>query len=339
MEKKRLRVAINGGGAIGRDVARIVLHAPGMELVAINDLGDVKTLAHLLKYNSVHGILRNTEARGDEIVSKKSVVKVLAVKNPEELPWDDMDIDVVIESTGIFSDREGASKHLKAGAKKVIITAPAKNPDVTLVLGVNDKEYKPEEHKIISLASCTTNCLAPIVKILNDAFGIESGFMTTVHAYTGDQKLCDGIHDDLRRARGAATSIIPTTTGAARALGEVIPEMKGKLDGISIRVPTPNVSLVDLVVQLKTKVTREEVNDKLEKAATKMSRILSVTNEELVSVDYLGNTHSSIVDARITNVIKTGKTGSLVKVLSWYDNEWGYSSRVVDMLKKIKKIG
>jgi glyceraldehyde 3-phosphate dehydrogenase len=339
MEKKRLRVAINGFGRIGRDVARIALHTPGIELVAINDLADVKTLAHLLKYDSVHGILKDTKAGENEIISKKSVVKVLAVRNPEELPWGDMDIDVVIESTGIFSDRQGASKHLTAGAKKVIITAPAKDPDVTLVLGVNDKDYKPEEHKIISLASCTTNCLAPVVKVLNDEFGIESGLMTTVHAYTGDQLLCDGMHKDLRRARGAAMNIIPTTTGAARALGEVIPEMKGKLDGLSLRVPTPNVSLVDLVVQLKTKVTKEEVNDKLEKAAKKMSRILSVVNEELVSIDYLGNTHSSIVDALTTNVIKISAPGSLVKVLSWYDNEWGYSSRVVDMLKKIKKIG
>jgi glyceraldehyde 3-phosphate dehydrogenase len=336
--EKEIRVAINGGGAIGRDVARIVLHTPGMKLVAINDLGDVKTLTHLLKYNSVHGILRNTEARGNEIVSKKNVIKVLAERNPEKLPWSDMDTDVVIESTGIFSDREGASRHLTAGAKKVIITAPAKNPDVTIVLGVNSEKYKPE-HKIISLASCTTNCLAPIVKVLNDAFGIESGFMTTIHAFTGDQMLCDGMHKDLRRARGATTSMIPTSTGAAKALGEVIPEMKGKLDGLSVRVPTPNVSLVDLVVQLKTEVTSEEVNDKLRKAATKMSRILSVTNEELVSVDYLGNTHSSIVDARITNVIKTSEAGSLVKVLSWYDNEWGYSSRVVDMVKKIRKEG
>ena len=332
MGEEKIRVAINGFGRVGRDVARIILEQSEIELVAINDLGSVNTLAHLLKYDSVHGTFEDTEVQGNEIVSKHSRIKVLAERDPEKLPWDYMRVDVVVESTGIFKNRKGASKHLKAGAKKVIITAPGKNPDATIVLGVNDKIYDPEEHKIISLASCTTNCLATIVKILNDAYGISSGLMTTVHAATGDQMLCDSMHDDLRRARSAVTSIIPTTTGAASALGDVIPEMKGKLDGMCLRVPTPDVSLVDLVVKTREKTTKEEVNEKLQLSAeNEMKGVLGVSYEELVSMDYTNLRLSSMVDALSTNVT----AGNLIKVIAWYDNEWGYSCRVVDMIKRI----
>jgi glyceraldehyde 3-phosphate dehydrogenase len=339
MGKEKIRIAINGFGKIGRCIARQILQQdPAIEIAAINDLGEVEALAHLLKYDSVHGKLFNVEYQQGEIIVNGNRIQVYAEKDPGKLPWNDLEIDVVVESTGLFNKRENAKNHLAVGAKKVLITAPAKNPDATIVLGVNDEIYKPE-HRIISLASCTTNCLAPIAKVLNDEFGIESGFMTTVHAYTGDQMLCDGAHKDLRRARAAAMSIIPTTTGAAKSIGEVISGLKGKFDGLCLRVPTPNVSLVDLVVQLKKKAVRQEINNKFELAAVEMGKILSVSYEPLVSVDYIGNSHSSIVDALTTSVIKNSGKGSLVKVLAWYDNEWGYSCRVVDMLKKIHREG
>jgi glyceraldehyde 3-phosphate dehydrogenase len=328
-----LRVAINGFGRIGRMVFRSALKEKNIEIVAINDLTDAKTLAHLLKYDSIHGILNaKVEAKGDELVVNGKAIKILAVRNPEELPWKKMKVDVVLESTGLFTAREKAELHLKAGAKKVIISAPATGEDITIVMGVNSHLYDAKKHNIISNASCTTNCLAPVAKVLHESFGIEKGLVTTVHSYTNDQNILDLPHKDLRRARAAAMSMIPTTTGAAKAVSLVLPELKGKLDGMAIRVPTPNVSVVDLVVTLKKKTDVEKVNAALKKASKgALKGILGFEEAPLVSIDFNGNQLSSIVDASCTKVIE----GNMVKVLSWYDNECGFSQRVVDLLKLI----
>lgn len=326
-----VKVAINGFGRIGRLVFRAALGDTDMEFVGINDITDPKTLAHLLKYDSVHGILSASVGyTQDGIVVDGKEIKVTAIKDPAQLPWKDIDVDVVVESTGLFRDRANASKHLRAGAKKVIITAPATEPDVTIVLGVNHEAYDPAKHHIISNASCTTNCLAPVAKVLDERFGIVRGFMTTVHAYTTDQRLLDLPHKDLRRARAAGVSMVPTTTGAAVAVGLVLPQLKGKLDGMAIRVPTPDVSLVDLVVHVSRETTKEEVNAAMNAAQGELKGILQYVEEPLVSVDFTGNPHSSIFDALSTNVI-----GNMVKVLSWYDNEWGYANRVYDLVKYI----
>ncbi len=333
-----VKVGINGFGRIGRNILRAAMGRSDIDIVAVNDLTNAATLAHLLKYDSVLGNLQaDVKASGDGISVDGKAFKVLSVKDPAQLPWKDLGVDVVFESTGIFTDRDGAAKHLAAGAKKVIITAPAKKPDVTLVLGVNDEAYDPKAHAIISNASCTTNCLAPIAKVLHETFGIQKGWMTTVHSYTNDQQLLDLPHKDLRRARAAALSMIPTTTGAALAVGEVLPSLKGKLDGISVRVPTPNVSLVDLSAVLEKNATAEEVNAAFQKAADAgpLKGYLAVTHDELVSIDFRGNPHSSIVDGAYTKVME----GNFVKVLSWYDNEWGYSNRCVDLLRKIAAAG
>ena len=330
-----MRIAINGFGRIGRVFYRASLARPRkkFECVAVNDLADANTLAHLLKYDSVFGKI-NAEVKVEDgaIVVGKEKLKLISEKDPSKLPWKKMGVDLVVESTGVFTDREGASKHIQAGAKKVLITAPAKNPDITVVLGVNDKDYDNEKHNIISLGSCTTNCLAPVVSVLDKKFGVEKGLMTTIHAYTNDQRLLDFMHKDMRRARAAAMSIIPTTTGAAKALGEVIPKAKGKMHGIALRVPVPDVSVVDLVAILTKQTTAEEVNMAFKEAeAGRMKGILKCVDEPLVSVDFVGDSHSSIVDTALTTVIG----GNLVKVVSWYDNEWGYSSRLVDMINKI----
>lgn len=328
-----LRVAINGFGRIGRSVLRAAIREKGIEIVAINDLTDAKTLAHLLKYDSVHGAFPGkVEAGEGEIIVNGKAIKILAVKNPEELPWKKDKIDVVLESTGIFTSREKAELHLKAGAKKVIISAPATNEDITIVMGVNSHLYDPKKHNIISNASCTTNCLAPVAKVLHETFGIEKGLVTTVHSYTNDQQILDLPHKDLRRARAAAMSMIPTSTGAAKAVSLVLPELKGKLDGMAIRVPTPNVSVVDLVVTLSKKTDAEKVNAALKKASKgSLKGILGFSEEPLVSIDFNGNPLSSIVDAGCTKVLD----GNMVKVLSWYDNETGFSYRVVDLIKLI----
>ena len=327
-----MKVAINGFGRIGRLVFRAALGDPDVEFVGINDITDPKTLAHLLKYDSVHGILSASVGHTkDGIVVDGKEIKVTAIKDPAQLPWKELDVDVVVESTGLFRDRANASKHLQAGAKKVVITAPAKEPDVTVVLGVNHEAYDPARHHIISNASCTTNCLAPVAKVLDEQFGIVKGFMTTVHAYTNDQRLLDSPHKDLRRARAAGVSMVPTTTGAAVAVGLVLPQLKGKLDGMAIRVPTPDVSLVDLVVQVSRETTKEEVNAAMKSAAQgELKGILQYVEEPLVSVDFTGNPHSSIFDALSTKVL-----GNMVKVLAWYDNEWGYANRVYDLIKYI----
>ncbi len=325
-----IRVGINGFGRIGRNVLRAGLSRAELEFVAVNDLTDAKTLAHLLKYDSVHGKFGvNVEGKKDSLLVDGKEIRVFALKDPAQLPWKDLGVDVVLESTGKFTDREGGSKHLEAGAKKVVISAPAKNPDVSLVLGVNEKVYDPSKHHIISMGSCTTNCLAPIAKILVDEFGVEYGLMTTIHAYTNDQVILDFPHKDLRRARAAAMSMIPTTTGAATALSLVIPELKGKMDGMAIRVPTPNVSVVDLVVGLKKETTVEHLNNVFKSYAEgKLKGILSYCEEPLVSIDFNGNPHSSIVDGTSTKVIG----GKLAKILSWYDNEWGFSNRMVELI-------
>ena len=325
-----IRVGINGFGRIGRNVFRAGVNKEGLEFVAVNDLTDAKTLAHLLKYDSVHGKLQNrVEAKGDSLLVDGKAVNVLAQKDPGQIPWKDLGVDVVLESTGRFTDREGGSKHLQAGAKKVVISAPAKDPDVSVVFGVNENDYIPAKHNIISMGSCTTNCLAPIAKILVDEFGVEHGLMTTIHSYTNDQVILDFPHKDLRRARAAGMAMIPTTTGAATALSLVIPELKGKMDGMSIRVPTPNVSVVDLVVDLKKETTAEEVNRVLKSYAEgKLKGILSFCEEPLVSIDFNGNPHSSIVDGPSTKVI--GK--KMAKILSWYDNEWGFSNRMAELM-------
>ena len=332
-----LRVAINGYGRIGRCFHRARLNDPDIEIVAINDLTDAKTLVHLLKYDSVHGKLEvDVDVDGDELIIGGKRIKVFSEPDPEKLPWKELEVDIVLESTGRFRDREGASKHLKAGAKRVVISAPAKEPDITIVVGVNHNEYDPSKHFIVSNASCTTNCLAPVAKVLLENFGIESGFLTTVHAYTADQRLLDAPHKDLRRARAAALSMVPTSTGAAKAVGLVIPELKGKFNGISIRVPTPDVSLIDFVCVVKKNVTVEEVNEALRRAAEgELKGILDYTEEELVSIDYTGNPHSAIVDGKSTDVIN----GNLVKILAWYDNEWGYSVRLGDLMKHMASVG
>ncbi|MBD3348605.1 MAG: type I glyceraldehyde-3-phosphate dehydrogenase [Candidatus Eisenbacteria bacterium] len=329
-----LKYAINGFGRIGRLVLRIAGASGDFELVALNDLTDATTLAHLLRYDSVHGRYDgDVENDSDSITVDGRKVRVFSERDPAGLPWGDLGVDVIIESTGKFRDRQGASKHLSAGARKVMISAPAKEPDVTIVMGVNDGDYRPEEHDIISTASCTTNCAAPMVKVLLDDFGIERGIMTTVHAYTNDQKILDLPHKDLRRARAAGVSMIPTTTGAAKAITTVIPELAGKLDGMAIRVPTADVSLVDFVLELGKSATADEVNASFKKAASEppLGGYLRYTEEPLVSIDYVGDRHSCIFDAPLTKVMG----GNMVKVLGWYDNEAGYAARMVDMMKLV----
>lgn len=326
-----IKVGINGFGRIGRLVTRAVINDPDVEIVAVNDLTDAKTMAHLLKYDSVHGVLANEiTSTEDSIIVGGKAIKASKEMDPANLPWGDLGVDVVIESTGKFRDREGAGKHLAAGAKKVIISAPGKDPDVTLVLGVNEDVYDKAKHNIISNASCTTNCLAPVVKVLVDNYGLRRGLMTTVHAYTGDQKVLDFPHKDLRRSRAAAMSIIPTSTGAAKAIGEVIPSLKGKLDGFALRVPTPDGSVVDLVAELDREVTKEEINAAMKAAAAtdRMKGILKYTEDPIVSIDVVRDPYSSVFDSQLTMAM-----GNLVKVVSWYDNEWGYSNRLVDLIK------
>lgn len=334
-----IRVGINGFGRIGRNTLRAAFghsqYGKKFEIIAINDLGNTKTLAHLLKYDSVYGKFNgNIEAKDDGIEVNGRHIKFLSQVNPSKLPWGDLDIDVVVESTGIFRKREDATQHLNAGAKKVIISAPATDPDLTVVLGVNQHLYDANNHNIISNASCTTNSLAPPVKVLQDTFGIEQGFMTTIHSYTGDQRILDFPHKDLRRARSAAVSIIPTTTGAAKAVTLVIPELKGKIDGMAVRVPTPDGSLTDFTCILKKDVTKEEVNNALRQASqTSLKGIMEYSEEPLVSIDIVGNPHSAIIDGLSTKI--NGERGNLVKILSWYDNEWGYSCRLVDLINYI----
>lgn len=324
------RVAINGFGRIGRCFLRASKGYQEFEVVAINDLTDAKTLAHLLKYDSVHGIFAADIKTGEgSITVDGREIKILAMTEPEKLPWKDFGVDIVIESTGRFTDKPSASKHLNAGAKWVIISAPAKEPDMTVCMGVNEETLDPKNHRIISNASCTTNCLAPVAKVIHNEFKIIKGLMTTIHSYTNDQRILDLPHKDLRRARAAAMNMIPTTTGAAKAVGLVLPDLKGKLNGLSIRVPTPNVSVVDLVAEVSKEVTVEEVNGALKKAAEgPMKGILQYSEEPLVSIDLNGNNHSAIVDSKLTMVLE----GRMVKVLAWYDNEWGYSSRIRDLI-------
>ncbi len=327
------RVGVNGFGRIGRLFVRRAFQVGDLEVAAINDLADPQVLAYLFKYDSVHGVFPGeVGAEGDYLVIEGRKIKVLSEKDPSALPWREMGVEVAIESTGRFTNREDAAKHLSAGAKKVIISAPAKNPDITVVLGVNFEAYQPENHHLISNASCTTNCLAPLVKVLKDNFGVERGYMTTIHAYTNDQRILDLVHKDLRRARAAALSIIPTTTGAAKAIGEVIPELKGKMDGVAMRVPVSDGSVVDLVAILEREVTEEEVNRAFREAASQPNYqgILQYTEDPIVSVDVVGNSHSSIFDAQSTMC-----QGNLVKVVSWYDNEWGYTCRLVDLAKLV----
>ena len=330
-----VRVGVNGFGRIGRVFFRAALGAAEIDVVAVNDLADAKTLAHLLKHDSVHGTLNaEVTVKGEAIFVNGREIRVCSVKDPATLPWRDLGVDIVVESTGIFRDTATASKHLQAGAKKVIISAPAKDPDVTVVLGVNEAAYDPKRHRIISNASCTTNCLATTAKVLDDAFGIKRGFASTVHSYTNDQPVHDFPHKDLRRARAAAVSMIPTTTGAATAVGLVLPKLKGKLDGLAIRVPTINVSVVDLVAELEKPATVEAANNAFrEAAAGKLRGILEACEEELVSTDFNGNPHSSIIDLPSTALIE----GNLVKVLAWYDNEWGYSSRLRDLVRFVAR--
>jgi glyceraldehyde 3-phosphate dehydrogenase len=328
-----VRVGINGFGRIGRNIMRAAMGRSDIDFVAVNDLTNAATLAHLLKYDSVLGnIDADVRASGDGITVNDDAFKVLSIKDPAQLPWKDLGVDVVFESTGLFASRDGGAKHIAAGAKKVIITAPAKDPDITLVMGVNDQKYNPATHHIISNASCTTNCLAPLAKVVHERFGIRKGWMTTVHAYTNDQNLLDLPHKDLRRARAAGLSMIPTTTGAASAVGEVLPELKGRLDGFAMRVPTPNVSVVDLNVLVDRRTSGQEVNEALREAANgPLKGILAYSEAELVSIDFRKNPHSSIVDAPYTKVMD----GDFVKLLSWYDNEWGYSNRCVDLVRKL----
>ncbi len=329
-----IRVAINGFGRIGRNVLKAGLKNEEFmkkcEIVAVNDLADAKMLAHLFKYDSVHGKFNgDVKAEDDVIIINGKEIKVLNEKDPENLPWKELEIDVVVESTGLFRKRELASKHIKAGAKKVLISAPAKNPDITIVMGVNHDKYDKGKHNIVSNASCTTNCLAPILKVLNDNLKVKRGFMTTCHAYTASQRLLDAPHKDARRARAAAVNIIPTTTGAAKAIGEVIPELAGKMDGMALRVPVPNGSINDIVVEVEKKTSIEEVNSLLKEASESyMKGIIDFSEEPIVSTDIIGNPASAIVDSLLTNVID----GNLVKVLAWYDNEWGFSNRMVDVI-------
>lgn len=332
-----VKVGINGFGRIGRLVLRAAIDLPDVEIVAINDLTDAATNAHLLKYDSVHGIMDGEiSATDDALIVNGKEIKVLSERDPANLPWGQLGVDIVVESTGLFRDREKASKHLEAGAKKVIISAPAKNEDITIVLGVNEDKYDPANHHIVSNASCTTNCLAPVAKVLDEQFGIVRGLMTTVHSYTNDQRILDQAHKDLRRARAAAESIIPTTTGAAKAVALVLPQLKGKLNGFAMRVPTPNVSVVDLVVELGKKTTVEEINGALKAAAEgPMKGILAYTDEPLVSIDFNGNGNSSIVDGLSTMIIGD----NMAKVVSWYDNEWAYSVRIVELAKYMAEKG
>jgi glyceraldehyde 3-phosphate dehydrogenase len=332
-----VRVGINGFGRIGRNIMRAALGDENIDFVAVNDLTNAKTLAHLFKYDSVLGNLHATvESKGDVISVDGDDFKVLSMRDPAQLPWKDLGVEVVFESTGLFTARDDAAKHLSAGAKKVVITAPAKGPDLSLVLGVNDEKYEASKHHIISNASCTTNCLAPLAKVIHQSFGIRKGWMTTIHSYTNDQQLLDLPHKDLRRARAAALSMIPTTTGAASAVGEVLPDLKGRLDGFAMRVPTPNVSVVDLAALVDKKTTGEEVNLALKEAANgSLKGILAYSSDDLVSIDFKGNANSSIVDSAYTKVMD----GDFVKVLSWYDNEWGYSNRCVDLLRLLVSKG
>ncbi len=339
-----VKVGINGFGRIGRSFLRASLGREDIEIVAVNDLTSAHQLAHLLKYDSVHGVLsEEVSAKEDAIVVGGKEIKVFAQKDPSQIPWGDLGVDVVIESTGVFRDRDKASLHLKAGAKKVVISAPAKNPDVTLVLGVNEESYDPSKHQVISNASCTTNCLAPVVKVLKENYGIKRGYMVTVHAYTNDQRLLDLPHKDLRRARAAAVNIVPTTTGAAKAIGEVIPELKGKLDGTARRVPVPDGSLIDLTVVVEKKpASVEELNERFREAAQKyqesgkvyLKEILQYCEDPIVSSDIVGNPHSSIYDAPLAQVIE-----DLVHVVAWYDNEWGYSCRLRDLVLMMAEKG
>ncbi|HLH43754.1 MAG TPA: type I glyceraldehyde-3-phosphate dehydrogenase [Bryobacteraceae bacterium] len=332
-----VKVGINGFGRIGRNVVRAALHNPNVEFVAANDLTDTKTLAHLLKYDSILGPLKEeVKAHEDSISVAGKQIKIFAVKDPAQIDWSSVGAQIVVESTGKFTDAKEACKHIRGTVKKVIISAPAKNEDVTIVLGVNDAAYDPARHHIVSNASCTTNCLAPVVKVLSDNFGVEKGSMTTIHSYTNDQNVLDFPHKDLRRARAAALNMIPTTTGAAKAIGLVMPQLKGKLDGYAMRVPTPNVSVVDLVVVTSKPASAEQVNAALKQAAGgKLKGILDYTEDPVVSTDMLGNPASSIVDAQMTKVLG----GNLVKVVAWYDNEWGYSLRVVDLIQFLAQKG
>jgi glyceraldehyde 3-phosphate dehydrogenase len=332
-----IKVGINGFGRIGRNVVRAGMNNPEVEFVAANDLTDTATLAHLLKYDSILGPLdAEVKAEGDSISVNGKKIKIFAIKDPAEIDWNSLGVQVVVESTGRFTDAKDASKHLRGSVKKVIISAPAKNEDVTIVLGVNDGAYDPAKHNVISNASCTTNCLAPVVKVLQEKFGIEKGSMTTIHSYTNDQNVLDFPHKDLRRARAAALNMIPTTTGAAKAIGLVLPELKGKLDGYAMRVPTPNVSVVDLVAVTKKPTTSDEVNGALKAAAEgPLKGILAYTTDPVVSSDMMRNPNSSIVDSQLTKVLD----GNLVKVISWYDNEWGYSCRIVDLIGFLAKKG
>jgi len=334
-----MKVAINGFGRIGRNVLRASKKdsdfTKDFEFVAINDLADPKTMGHLLKYDSVYGVSNmDISSEADSITVDGNNIKVFSERDPSNLPWRDLGVDIVVESTGIFRSREGASKHLEAGAKKVIISAPAIEPDVTIVMGVNHRDYDGDKHKIISNASCTTNCLAPVTKVLHEKFGVKRGFMTTCHAYTGDQRILDVAHKDLRRARAAGVSIIPTTTGAAKAIGLVLPELKGKLDGLSLRVPIPDGSINDLVVELESDTTKDEINGAFREAANgDLKGILEYTEEPIVSSDIIGNPHSAILDGLSTNVM--GGQGNFAKILTWYDNEWGFSCRMIDLMKHI----
>jgi glyceraldehyde 3-phosphate dehydrogenase len=331
-----IKIGINGFGRIGRNMIRAAAGDPSLEFVAVNDITDAATLAHLLKYDSILGRFKGqVSATADSIIVDGKPVKVLAVKDPGELPWKDLGVDVVIESTGKFTKRPDVMKHIdKGGARKVIVSAPATDPDITIVMGVNDKAYDPAKHHMLSNASCTTNCLAPVAKVLHETFGIEKAFMTTIHSYTNDQKILDAPHKDLRRARAACVSQIPTTTGAAKAVGLVLPELKGKIDGIAIRVPTPNVSIVDLVALLKKPATDKDVNAAFQAAAAgPLEGILGYTDEPLVSVDFMSDPHSGIVDGLSTKVLGD----NFLKVMAWYDNEWGYSCRLVDLVRLIGK--
>lgn len=330
-----VKIGINGFGRIGRNVFRAAIDNPEVDIVAVNDLTDAKTLAHLLKYDSVHGVLDADIRAGDGKFSYNGqTITVLSEKKPASLPWSDMNVDIVIEATGRFTEGEEAAQHLRAGAKKVVISAPGKNVDTTIVMGVNHQDYDPERHHVLSNASCTTNCLAPVVKVIHNTLGIEKGVMTTIHSYTNDQQILDLPHKDLRRARAAGVSLIPTTTGAAKAVGLVIPEMTGKLNGFAIRVPTPNVSLVDLVAVVQKQTTAEKVNEILKKSSMgELKGILGYTEAPLVSKDYSGDSHSSIIDAMSTLVMDD----NLVKIISWYDNEWGYSCRLLDLIMYITK--
>ena len=325
-----IKVGINGFGRIGRNFFRACLGNDGIEIVAVNDLTDAKTLAHLLKYDSVHGICDADIGCTDDkcMTIDQGKVQVFSERDPSRLPWKDLGVDIVIESTGFFTSREGAQKHIDAGAGWVIISAPSKDPDIMVCMGVNEEKLDPSKHKIISNASCTTNCLAPMAKVVHENFGIVKGLMTTIHSYTNDQRILDLPHSDLRRARAAVMNMIPTTTGAAKAVGKVLPELDGKLDGMSVRVPTPNVSVVDLVVELEKDATAEEINAKLKEASEgALKGILGYTEEPVVSIDFNGDPRSSIIDSKVTTVIG----GNMAKLLSWYDNEWGYSNRLMDL--------